>query len=239
MSDRPARAAKTACKRKLHEMLSTRRPRAAARSPPAQLTILNDHDAITLDPIRAGDPGTFVAPTEGGRTAYVHDAVELFKFCAQSIIPPRDPNTLREFTDAECGQLEAAAGQPAGELARLRSGVTKQRRAEEAEDANQVAFLHEVTALYSVAVEEALQCQSAGDVVVFAGFMHAEFSPALDSLLVHLEMCQPNITALMNMLQPIMRTTERLAPTNPGLCASLVLLTDIGVERLRARLLQT
>lgn len=240
---RPARVAGTECKRRLHEQFASRRKRGRA-SPAARLSsgpeILNDRDAITLDPVDLSAPTTFLALADAaGKTAYAHDAVQLFRFCVESVDPPHDPVTMRPYGPAECRALEERAGEPTGSLAAGRASAHEARQTDQTgsdlgSDDNQAAMMAVLSETIREAVNEAVR-SDLDDLIPIAGFVVAEFKPMIQALVGVLHLGGDNLTAIREQLDGSFAQAGNVADRRPHASALVMMISDAVMEVLRER----
>ena len=177
-----------ACREAIRVLL---KPRARRVRPKPR--IMNEDDAITLEPVDPWAATTFLSYLADQHAAYAHDAPGLFRFCCESPGAPRDPVTMREFDAAELAWLEIVAGQPDGEIARQRGVLAAERTFEAAENDLSNPDNQEMLAeMLLNTIDRALATVLDTPMQSFelAIFLHHIFMPAIDAILMHLQVDQ-------------------------------------------------
>jgi hypothetical protein len=244
---RPQRAAASACKRRLHEQLTTRkRTKKTSAQPKLQKLelvprvpeFLNDRDAITLEPIDPHAPTSFWARADdGGEAVYVHDATLLLRFCSQAETEPRDPVTMRPFDASEISRLERAAGVAAGflEQSRIEAQAARQAAAEAAPlqtEENQIALLQALADTVTDAFDEALAC-SQDEMLGFVGYAVLQLGPAVRALLQHIEITQDVVTSVGNQAEEGLARAGPASVERPHVATCAAMVADVVVDELR------
>lgn len=231
--ERPERAAAGQCKRRLREQLGRRTKKLTPT-----VTILNEYDPITLEPIQPYTKTAFWSRADAeGKSAYVHDAPLLLRFCVESEGEPRDPVTMREFEPCEIERLERAAGVPVGHLRQRRTETAEARTALAlaeplSTDDNQVALLQALCETISDAFDEALQC-SVDDMLGFVGYAVMDLGMALRLIFPHLQITQQVIEVVGAEAERGLTRAGPVSIDRPHVAACAGIVADVAVEELR------
>jgi hypothetical protein len=232
---RPIRQAGVACKRRLREQLTT-----AASKRQQRPRVLNDDDPITLEPVDPWAKTTFLSVADkAGQTVYAHDAPGLLRYCVESPGLPHDPVTRREFTAAECGGIEAAAGRP-GEIScgRQRAAVAREAdRSAEAIDSddNQAALVGVLTQAIREATADACACPL-DELMQVATFLSLELRPTAGAIIGALNITAAMLTTVQDELEQSFSAAAAVSDTRPHAAALVMLMADTVMDVVRDRM---